>query len=151
MIFVIDRASILDRAIHVSKHTCLENWFKCSRSPLVADLSFASTSAVAGCDKVYSVDDDVIKWKHFPRNWPFVRRNHRSPVDPPHKGQLRRALMFHLIWAWTNGLVNNPDPCDLRRHRAHYDVIIMDSCWCLNISSYILPSEFCWVRRRRET
>ena len=22
--------------------------------------------------------DDVIKWKHFPRNWPFARRIHRS-------------------------------------------------------------------------
>ena len=22
--------------------------------------------------------DDVIKWKHFPRNWPFVRGIHRS-------------------------------------------------------------------------
>ena len=24
--------------------------------------------------------DDVIKWKLFPRNWPFVRGIHRSPV-----------------------------------------------------------------------
>ena len=24
--------------------------------------------------------DDVIKWKHFPRYWPFVRGIHRSPV-----------------------------------------------------------------------
>ena len=31
--------------------------------------------------------DDVIKWKHFPRYWPFVRRIHRSPVNSPHKGQ----------------------------------------------------------------
>ena len=23
--------------------------------------------------------DDVIKWKHFPRYWPFVRGIHRSP------------------------------------------------------------------------
>ena len=27
----------------------------------------------------------VIRWKHFPRNWPFVRGIHRSPVDSPHK------------------------------------------------------------------
>ena len=39
---------------------------------------------------------DVIKWKHFPRYWPFVRGIHRSPVDCPHKGQWRRALMF--LW-----------------------------------------------------
>ena len=25
--------------------------------------------------------DDVIKWKHFPRYWPFVRGIHRSPVN----------------------------------------------------------------------
>ena len=40
--------------------------------------------------------DDVIKWKHFPRYWPFVRGIHRSPVNSPHKGQWRGALMFFL-------------------------------------------------------
>ena len=30
--------------------------------------------------KIWS-HDDVIKWKHFPRNWPFVRGIHRSLVD----------------------------------------------------------------------
>ena len=38
--------------------------------------------------------DDVIKWKHFLRYWPFVRGIHRSPVNSPHKGQWRGALMF---------------------------------------------------------
>ena len=47
--------------------------------------------------------DDVIKWKHFPRYWPFVRGIHRSLVNSPHKGQWDRALMFSLIYAWTNG------------------------------------------------
>ena len=37
-----------------------------------------------------------IKWKHFPRYWPFLRRIHRSPVDSPHKGQWHGALMFSL-------------------------------------------------------
>ena len=31
--------------------------------------------------------DDVIKWKHFPRYWPFVQGIHRPPVNSPHKGQ----------------------------------------------------------------
>ena len=31
--------------------------------------------------------DDVIKWKHFPHHWPFVRGIHRSPVNSPHKCQ----------------------------------------------------------------
>ena len=69
--------------------------------------------------------DDVIKWKHFPRNWPFVREIHRSPVNSPHKGQWRGALMFPLIWAWINGWVNNGEAGDLRRHRAHYDITVM--------------------------
>ena len=73
------------------------------------------------------VHDDVIKWKHLPRYWPFVRGIHRSPVNSPHKGQWRGALMFSLICAWINGWVNNPKADDLRRRRAHYDVTVMCS------------------------
>ena len=73
--------------------------------------------------------DDVIKWKHFPRYRPFVRGIHRSPVNSPHKGQWRRALMFSLICPWINGWVNNREAGDLRRHRAHYDVVVMCFLW----------------------
>ena len=69
--------------------------------------------------------DDVIKWKYFPRHWPFLRGIHRLPVTSPHKGQWRGALMFSLIRAWINGWVNNREDGDLRRYRAHYDVIVM--------------------------
>ena len=41
-----------------------------------------------------TLHDDVTKWKHFPRYWPFVRGIHRSPVYSTHKGQWRGALMF---------------------------------------------------------
>ena len=79
------------------------------------------------------IHDDVIKWKHIPRYWPFVWGIHRSPVNSPHKGQIRGALTFSLICAWINGWVNNREADDLRRHCAHYDVIVMTSCercWC---------------------
>ena len=69
--------------------------------------------------------DDVIKWKHFPRNWPFVRGIHRSPVNSPHKGQWRGALMSTLICARINGWVNTREAGDLRRYRPRYDVIVM--------------------------
>ena len=69
--------------------------------------------------------DDVIKWKHFPRYWPFVRGFHRSPVNSPRKGQWHGALMFSLICARINGYVNNHKTFDLRRHRDHYDVTVM--------------------------
>ena len=71
--------------------------------------------------------DDVIKWKHVPRYWPFVWGIHRSPVNFSHEGQWRRALIFFLIGTWTNGWGNNRDADDLRRHRAHYDVTVMKS------------------------
>ena len=75
------------------------------------------------------IHDDVIKWKPFPRYWPFVRGIHRSPVNSPHKGQWRGALMFSLICVWINGWVNNREAGDLRRYRAHYDVTLM-YLWC---------------------
>ena len=71
------------------------------------------------------VHDDVIKWKHLPRYWPFVRGIHRSPVNFPHKGQWRGALVFSLICTRINGWVNNGEAGDLRRYRAHCDVIVM--------------------------
>ena len=69
--------------------------------------------------------DDAIKWKHFPRYWPFVRGINRSPVNSPHKGQWRGALMISFICTWFNGWVNNREGGDLRRHRTHYDVTVM--------------------------
>ena len=71
--------------------------------------------------------DDVIKWKHFPRYWPFVRGIHRWPMNSPHKGQWLGALMFSLICTWINSWVNNLEAVDLRHHRDHYDVIVMES------------------------
>ena len=75
--------------------------------------------------KIARIHDDVIKWKHFPRNWPFVRKIHRSPVNFPHKGQWRGALMFSLIYVWINDWANNREAGDLRRQHGHYDVIVM--------------------------
>ena len=64
----------------------------------------------AECLTAFRYHDDVIKWKHFPRDWPFVRGIHRWPVNSPHKGQWRGALMFSFIclnrrlskqwWSW---------------------------------------------------
>ena len=50
----------------------------------------------------------------------------RSPVNSPHKGQRRGTLMFSLICARINCRVNDREAGDLRRHRAHYDVIVMN-------------------------
>ena len=79
--------------------------------------------------------DDVIKCKHFPRYWPFVRGIHRSPVNSPHQGQWLGSLMFFFYlrlnkrlsiqsWGWW---LETPS-CPLWRHcneiifiyRSHY-------------------------------
>ena len=62
--------------------------------------------------------DEVIKWKHFPCYWPFVRGIH-------HKGQWCGALMFSLTYAWINGWVNHGEAGDLRCHHTHCDVTVM--------------------------
>ena len=63
--------------------------------------------------------DDVIKLKHFPRYWPFVRGIHRSPVHSPHKGQWRGTLILFFdlrphkslskqSWGWWFETPSNP-------------------------------------------
>ena len=68
-------------------------------------------------------------WRHqmetFSALLALCERIHRGPVNSPHKGQWREALMFSLICAWINGWVNNGETGDLRRYRDHYDVIVM--------------------------
>ena len=89
---------------------------------------------------MYSVSqeshDDVVKWIHFPRYWPFVRGIHRWPVNSPHKGQWRGALMFSLISVWINDWVNNREAGDLRRHRGHYGVTVMMHTVCVCCVSF---------------
>ena len=63
----------------------------------------------------------VIKWKHFPRCWSFVKGIHRSPVDSTHKGKWRGALAFSMRCAWTNDWANRRDVVDLRRYCIHCD------------------------------
>ena len=113
--------------------------FKIQAINLCIDISIACNwntymfSDFQVCSRSCSVHDDVIKWKHFPRNWPFVREIHRSPVNFPHKGQWRGALMFSLIYAWINDWVNNREAGDLRRQPGHYDVIVMWHYICIVI------------------
>ena len=71
-------------------------------------------------------DSDDPWWSHQMETFSaFVRGIHRSPVNSPHKGQWRGALMFSLICAWINDWVNNGEAGDLRRNHAHYDAIVM--------------------------
>ena len=54
----------------------------------------------------YPDHDDAIKWKYFPRYWPFF-----PPLTDgfPLKSPVTRALISSLICAWTIGWANNPN------------------------------------------
>ena len=43
----------------------------------------------------------------------------------PSQRPVTRSLFLYLVCTRTNGLANNRDAGDLRRHRAHYDIIVM--------------------------
>ena len=52
-----------------------------------------------------------------------------SPVtgEFPAQRPVTRSCDVFFIWVWINGWVNNREDGDLRRHRAHYDVVVMET------------------------
>ena len=52
--------------------------------------------ACAHCMYLY-IHDDIIKWKHFPRNWPFVRGIHRARWIPHTKAS--DAELWCFLWS----------------------------------------------------
>ena len=86
---------------------------------------------------------DYTWWRHqmetFSTLLAICAGNSPVPVNSPHKGQWRGALVFSLICARKNGWVNNRETGDLRRHRDHYDVTVM-SRYCVCMCTLMLPS-----------
>ena len=84
-------------------------------------------TAVRSTDKKTVTRYIMIKLEYFPRHWPFVRGIHWSPANSPHKGQWRGALVFPLICTWKTGTLNSRVAGDLRLHRSHYNVTVMNA------------------------
>ena len=104
--------------------------------------------------------DDVIKWKHFLRYWPFVRGIHRSPVNSPQRPvtrsfgvffdlrqnkrlstQSRRELFetpLRPLWHHCNGI---QFPCDWLSHRGWLYTDWLNSWVALYVSSGGGPSQ----------
>ena len=68
------------------------------------------------------------------------------PVNSPHKGQWRGALMFSLICVLINGWVNSREAGDMRCHRGHYDVNVMTKIcvWCAYPKLFPMKYCICW-------
>ena len=57
------------------------------------------------------IHDDVIKWKHFPRYWPFVRGFHRSPVTRSFDvffGLILNKRLSKQPWGWWFETLSRP-------------------------------------------
>ena len=52
---------------------------------------------MVGHFSVACMHDDVIKWKYFPRYWPFVRGIHRSRWIPRTKAS--DAELWRFLWS----------------------------------------------------
>ena len=89
-------------------HARIQTWHKLKRGVYTYSFSFGIHALRASF---------TLWWRHQMETF--------SPVNFPHKGQWRGALMFSLIYAWTNDWVNNREAGDLRRQHGHYDVIAM--------------------------
>ena len=60
-------------------------------------ISVTNTQNLESSMELVSFHDDVIKWKHFPRNWPFVRGIHRSRWIPHTKAS--DAELWCFLWS----------------------------------------------------
>ena len=98
--------------------------------------------------------DDVIKWKHFPRYWPFVQGIHQLPVNSPHKGQWRRGLMcfFDLrlnkrlskqSWGWW---IETPSRSLWRHCDGHVDFTASGTCVvCAQLPLSLICINLIWL------
>ena len=69
----------------MSKKTMIVNWASADLPYLQPHSTiFYLPLSLLGLYPINEVHDDVMKWKHFLRYWPFVRGIHRWPVNSPH-------------------------------------------------------------------
>ena len=79
---------------------------------------------------IFQHNDDIIKWKHFWRYWPFVRGIHPSPVNSSHKGHWRGGLMFvfYLIFR----ILPFHDKSEDIGYIVQWDILA--GCWMLQVN-----------------
>ena len=78
--------------------------------------------------QIYS---DVMAWKRFRHDWPFVMGILRSPVESPHKRSEIASFVISFV-AIMNELLNKQSICrGSETPWCSYDVIVMTPSWCL--------------------
>ena len=101
------------------------------------DLTITETQQITNSVTLHYPRDVLYKgciykiwWRHqmesFSALLALCAGNSPGPVNSPHKGQWRGALMFSLIYTWINDWVNNREAGDFLCHRGHYNVNVMN-------------------------
>ena len=95
-------------------------------------------------------------WRHqmetFSALLSICAGNSPVPSEFPAQRPVTRSFVVSLICVWIIGWVNNREAGDLRRYRAHYDVIVMrNNCaheictWMCNVTLAAIPgTNFLW-------
>ena len=99
--------------IHISHGFALKSYI------LHKSLKFMNLNRPMGFRRsnVGLVHVDVIRWKHFPRYWPFVRGIHRSPVDFSLQRPVTRSFEVFFDLSLNKRLSKH-----LRQRRVQFDV-----------------------------
>ena len=106
-------------------------------------------------DQSVPVHDDVIKWKHFPRYWPFVRGNSPVPGEFPAQRPVTRSfdVFFDLrlnkrLSKQSWGLWFETLSCPLWRHRngARSPLILIMTCRLFGAQPLSHPMPICHYR-----
>ena len=112
-------------------HMHVYPWISCTSSTNIHTCLYSTTIAKLGAsDYCWVFDSHRIPWwrcrmETFSALLALCARTSPVAGEFSAQSQWHRALKFSLICAWINGWVNNCEAGDLRRHHAHYDVIVM--------------------------
>ena len=98
-------------------------------SPVTAGVP-SQISSNGGLWCIYFFRHDRMTWRHQMETFSALllalcARNSPVTGDFPSQKPVTRSFDF-FICAWTNCWVNNRDASNLRRHRAHYNVTVMN-------------------------
>ena len=116
------------------------HWWECPYS-IMGSFPVVDIPAIYLSNCMHS-HDDAIKWKHLPRNWPFVRGIPRLPGNSPHKDQWCRALIFFNLSYfynvfipihWFEAKFHSRNISFLERQRSCHELQVMIRPWHGNV------------------
>ena len=86
-------------------------------------IAYQGTTYIRCLRVVTDVDNGMQIRTQFPHYWPFVKGNHRSPMDSRHNGPVKRRLVLRLMYALTSCWTNDRVACNCWSHDAEVTLL----------------------------